>query len=297
MKDYNLILLTGVSGSGKSTALSTLEDLGYFCVENLPAKLVMPFAEEVIRKSKESKSNENIKYALLVDCRDEESFPFIKNASDAVNKQGLSVGLIFLDCTDEILIRRFRETRRKHPILHKDSACKSITDAIVKERELLKDFRNEANQVIDTSATSVHDLRKMIEGFLQSSRSILVTIQSFGFKYGNPVDVDLMFDVRFLPNPFFEPELKEQTGLSVPVRDFVARNPDTLEFINRLKEMLLYLIPKYEVEGKHYLSIGIGCTGGKHRSVVISEKLAVILKHFEYSVQTFHRDIGRNKNV
>ncbi len=295
MKDYNLILLTGVSGSGKSSALSVLEDLGYFCVENLPAKLVIPFAEEVVRKSKESKLKESIKYALLVDCRDEESFPLVNGARNILNAVGLSVGLIFLDCSDEVLIRRFRETRRKHPILDKNSDCKSITDAIKKERELLRDFRSEANQIIDSSGTSIHDLRRMIEAFLESSRSILITIQSFGFKYGTPVDVDLMFDVRFLPNPYFEPELREQTGLSVPVRDFVARNPDTLEFTNKLKDMLLYLIPKYELEGKHYLSIGIGCTGGMHRSVVISEELAVILREYRHSVQTFHRDIKNSK--
>lgn len=295
MKNYNLILITGVSGSGKSTALSALEDLGYFCVENLPARLVLPFSEEVIRKAKE-KGSESIRYALLVDCRDDESFPDIKIARDSLVREGLSVGLIFLDCTDEIVVRRFRETRRKHPILHKDSQCKSITDAIVVERELLKDFRNEASQIIDTSVTSVHDLRRMIEGFLEARKSMLITIQSFGFKYGNPADVDLLFDVRFLPNPYFIPELRDQTGLSTPVRDFVSREPDTLEFVTRLSDLLSYLIPKYEIEGKHYLTIGIGCTGGKHRSVVISEELTVILKKKSYSVQTFHRDIERNKN-
>lgn len=284
-----------MSGSGKSTALSALEDLGYFCVENLPARLVLPFSDEIIRKAKE-KGNEEIRYALLVDCRDDESFPDVKIARDALIKEGLSVGLIFLDCTDEIVVRRFRETRRKHPILHKDSQCKSITDAIVIERNLLTDFRNEASQIIDTSVTSVHDLRRMIEGFLEARKSMLITIQSFGFKYGNPADVDLLFDVRFLPNPYFIPELRDQTGLSTPVRDFVSREPDTLEFVTRLSDLLSYLIPKYEMEGKHYLTIGIGCTGGKHRSVVISEELSVILKKKSYSVQTFHRDIERHKN-
>jgi UPF0042 nucleotide-binding protein len=297
MKNYNLILLTGVSGSGKSTALSALEDLGYFCVENLPARLVLPFSEEIIRKAKEQGSNDNIRYALLVDCRDDESFPDVNIARDSLIKEGLSVGLIFLDCTDDIVIRRFRETRRKHPILHKDSQCKSITEAIVIERELLKDFRNEASQIIDTSVTSVHDLRRMIEAFLEARKSILITMQSFGFKYGNPADVDLLFDVRFLPNPYFVPELKEQTGLSTPVRDFVSREPASLEFVSKVTDLLLYLIPKYEIEGKHYLSVGIGCTGGKHRSVVIAEELAVILKKKSFSVQTFHRDIERNKNL
>jgi UPF0042 nucleotide-binding protein len=137
----------------------------------------------------------------------------------------------------------------------------------------------------------------MIEAFLEARKSILITMQSFGFKYGNPADVDLLFDVRFLPNPYFVPELKEQTGLSTPVRDFVSREPASLEFVSKVTDLLLNLIPKYEIEGKHYLSVGIGCTGGKHRSVVIAEELAVILKKKSFSVQTFHRDIERNKNL
>lgn len=296
MKNINLILLTGFSGSGKSTALSTLEDVGYFCVENLPARLVIPFSEEVIRKCETSNNSPgDIKYALLVDCRDEESFPLISSAKEKLSEAGLSFSLVFLDCSNEVLIRRFRETRRKHPVLHKNSDCKSISDAIERERELLKDFRSEADCIIDTSNLNVHDLRKTMEGFLESRTSMLVTVQSFGFKYGNPVDVDMLFDVRFLPNPFFDPDLKEKTGLSVPVRDFVSRNPETISFVAKISELLLFLLPKYEKEGKHYFTIGIGCTGGKHRSVVITEEIANLLKKQGYLSQTFHRDLEKVK--
>ncbi len=290
MKNLQLILLTGISGAGKSTALNCLEDLGFFCVENLPASLVIPFAEEIVKTHSQSL---NTKYALLVDCRVEDSFPLVAQAQSLLKDNGISVELIFIDCNDVVAIRRFSETRRKHPLIDDKSKSKSITEALSKERELLQDFRNAASKVIDTSTTSVHDLRRQIEDFCQAQKTLLVTFQSFGFKYGVPSDIDLLFDVRFLPNPYFEKELKEQTGLSLGVKEFVLRNPDALEILEKIKDMLGFLLPKYQQEGKQYLTIGIGCTGGKHRSVVLSEALQEHFLKVETNSTVFHRDIRR----
>jgi UPF0042 nucleotide-binding protein len=290
VKTIHLILLTGISGAGKSTAINALEDLGYFCVENLPASLVIPFANELVSKQNNASQ---LKYALLVDCRVESSFPFISKAKEFLEKANIDVELVFLDCRDDIAVRRFSETRRKHPLLSKNSNLKSISEAVQKERELLNEFRNAASKVIDTSSTSVHELRRQIEDFCEEKKSMLVTFQSFGFKYGVPSDIDLLFDVRFLPNPYFDTELKDQTGLGVEVRNYVLRNPDALELLEKIKDILKFLLPRYETEGKQYLTIGIGCTGGKHRSVAISEALLEHALKLSLSAKAFHRDIAR----
>lgn len=308
LKNINLIILTGMSGSGKSSALRALEDLGYFCVDNLPATLVLPFAAEIVRRKK-AEPAKPIRFALLVDCRDGAPFSIIKEASDLLARESLTLSLLFIDCNDDVAVRRFRETRRKHPLLGNDvnSAAgasttepskqvlgpRNILEALQKERELLNDFRNAANRIIDTSNLNVHELKKLMEDLCEARRTLLVTLQSFGFKYGSPIDVDLMFDVRFLPNPFFDQELKAQTGLSLNVREFVGRNPDAVSFLAKLDDLFDFLLPRYELEGKHYLSIGIGCTGGKHRSVVIAEELAAVIKKKGRPVQIFHRDIQR----
>ncbi len=304
MKNLHLIILTGLSGSGKSTALRALEDTGYFCVDNLPASLVMPFAREIIKKhqdaddGKKEASGQTPKYALLVDCRDGAPFATIEHAKKLILGAGLNFALLFIDCTDEVIARRFRETRRKHPLLSKDSDSRSILEALSKERELLQEFRNSATRVIDTSRMNVHELRKAVEDFSEERKTMLITLQSFGYKYGNPVDVDLLFDVRFLPNPYFDDSLKEQTGLSGAVHDYVIKSPDALELLDRIETLLEFLLPRYEMEGKQYLSIGIGCTGGKHRSVVITEELLRRLRESKgnrkiYKVQIFHRDIEK----
>jgi RNase adapter protein RapZ len=305
VKNLHVIILTGLSGSGKSTALRSLEDMGYFCVDNLPASLVAPFAEEIIRKFQDCQSSEKdspaataIKYALLVDCRDGAPFSIIEHAREMILGAGLNFALLFIDCTDEVIARRFRETRRKHPLLSKDSDSRSILEALSKERELLQDFRSAAARVIDTSQMNVHELRKAVEDFTEDRKTMLITLQSFGYKYGNPVDVDLLFDIRFLPNPFFDDSLRDQTGLSLQVRDYVIRNPDTLTFLQHLESLFEFLLPRYELEGKQYLSIGIGCTGGKHRSVVVTEELLRRLRERRedrkfYKVQIFHRDIEK----
>ena len=290
MKNIQLILLTGISGSGKSTAINVLEDLGYFCVENLPASLVIPFAEEIVRNQN---CQAQLRYALLVDCRVESSFPLIDQARDLVRRSNINVELLFLDCSDEIAVRRFSETRRKHPLLGPNSKVKSISEAVQKERSLLNEFRNAASRVIDTSKTTVHDLRRQIEEFCDERKTMLVTFQSFGFKYGSPTDLDLLFDVRFLPNPYFEKELKDQTGLSLNVKEFVLRNPDAMEFVEKLDGLLDFLFPKYQSEGKQYLTIGIGCTGGKHRSVALAEELMQRTKGKNLSAVIFHRDITK----
>lgn len=306
LNNLNLIILSGLSGSGKSTALRALEDIGYFCIDNLPASLLIPFSEEIIKKFDvaSSASNtiepKNIKYAILLDCRDGAPFSLIDTAICKVKNAGLECALLFIDCTDEVIVTRFRETRRKHPLFGKDSSSLSILDALSKERELLKDFRNSATRVIDTSRMNVHELRVAVEDFTQKRKTMLITLQSFGYKYGNPVDVDLLFDIRFLPNPFFDEELKNQTGLSLQVRDFVLRNPNTLKFLEKIESLLDFLLPCYDSEGKQYLSIGIGCTGGKHRSVVIVEELLHRLREKKenkeaFKFQIFHRDIEKNK--
>lgn len=290
MKNLHLVLLTGISGAGKSTALRALEDIGFFCVDNLPASLVIPFAKEVVKNHEQAK---NKKFALLVDCRVEDSFPFIQEAKDLLIRNGVSVELIFLDCDDDVAVKRFSETRRKHPLLGADSKLKSIYEAIKKERSLLNEFRSAASKVIDTSRTSVHQLRQQMEDFCESKKSLQLTFQSFGFKYGVPSDIDLLFDVRFLPNPYFEKNLKEQTGLSVQVREFVLSDPVALEMIEKIEDLLAFLLPKYELEGKQYLTIGIGCTGGKHRSVAISEEIMNRILKQHKLVNTVHRDISK----
>lgn len=290
MDNAHLVLLTGISGAGKSTALSALEDVGFFCVENLPASLVIPFAEDILKKINTAKYK---KYALLVDCRVEDSFPFIQQARDLLHANNVRIELVFLDCDDTVAVKRFSETRRKHPLLGQDSKLSSIFEAISKERQLLHDFRSAASKVIDTSRTSVHQLREQMEAFCGEKKVLQVAFQSFGFKYGVPSDIDLLFDVRFLPNPFFEKELKDQTGLGVQVREFVLRNPHALELLEKIEELLLFLLPKYVQEGKQYLTIGIGCTGGKHRSVAISEELMSRFSKKHPSVRVIHRDISK----
>jgi UPF0042 nucleotide-binding protein len=281
------IVLTGQSGAGKSQAIRALEDLGYFCVDNLPITLIPTLAELTLRAGSEIS-----RAAVVVDIREGtllSQFPKIYRQLQQI--AGLNPRLIFLEASDEALVRRFSETRRPHPLAPDRSALEGIRE----ERKRLKSIRGMADQILDTSAMTVHDLRR---AFLNLSRKgsapapLVVTILSFGFKHGIPVDSDLLLDVRFLPNPHFVPGLRQYTGKDRPVMRFLEDAPATNEFLGRTTDLLSFLLPQYVSEGKSYLTIGIGCTGGRHRSVAVAEALRKRLgKLKDVRVRVRHRDI------
>jgi UPF0042 nucleotide-binding protein len=291
MQASRLIVLTGLSGSGKSTALKALEDLGFFCVDNLPSALLASFLDYL--SSESAQSNVVKPYALLLEFREREDFSSVLKAIEEWSKKGIKLELLFLDCQDEVLLRRFRETRRPHPLLLYHRELKTVLDGIKKEREIVSDAREASNKIIDTSALTPHELRSLVEQYVGGSSKIKVFLSSFGFKYGSPHDVDLLIDVRFLPNPHFDAELKPKTGQDQQVRDYVFSSGEADEFVTKYMTLLEYLIPRYSQEGKHYLTIGIGCTGGKHRSVAIGEALRVSLEELGLDVLLSHRDIEK----
>ncbi|KRT65273.1 MAG: glmZ(sRNA)-inactivating NTPase, UPF0042 nucleotide-binding protein [Candidatus Dadabacteria bacterium CSP1-2] len=281
----HLVILSGLSGSGKSTAVKALEDLGYFCVDNLPPTLLPTFIELC------SNSAEHIKKtALVIDIREGVFFERAPEMIREIKEKGSWVELLFLDSTDEALVKRYKETRRKHPLSTNGNILKGIT----KERKMLSKIRVLADHVIDTSQLNVHQLREIIQDTFGKtiSRKITINLLSFGYKYGFPYDADVVLDARFLPSPYFIEKLKDLTGLNKKVRDFILKNKDTRKFIKKLVDLLKFLIPKYEKEGKSYLTVAIGCTGGKHRSVVIATELAERLKHVSPTV--WHRDISKS---
>lgn len=281
----NLVIISGVSGSGKSTAMNVLEDLGYYCVDNLPMTLLPKFIELC-----ENSQGDITKIALVVDIREGVFFEGAPEVIKDLKEKGHPIDLIFLDSSDTALVRRYKETRRKHPL----SVNGNILEGISRERKMLKELKDLSTYSIDTSDFNVHELKELIKNKFDKSRSqkLLVNILSFGYKHGHPYDADMVFDVRFLPNPYFVEELKELNGLDDEIIKFVMCREDTNEYIRKLTEFLEFLIPKYEKEGKSYLTIAIGCTGGKHRSVVIAGKLS---EHFSHlSPVTIHRDISKS---
>ena len=262
------VVLTGLSGSGKSQAIRALEDLGYFCVDNLPVALLPMLAELTLRAGSEIS-----RAAVVVDVREGRMLDELPRVYRKLKSmRHLNPVLIFLDADDDALVRRFSETRRPHPLAPDRSAIEGIRE----ERERMKPIRRLADHVVDTSALTVHELRHAFRG-VQAGRApgspLVVTILSFGFKHGIPVDSDLLFDVRFLPNPHFVPELRPHTGRDREVRAFLDKSDATHDFLEHTLNLLRFLIPQYVVEGKSYLTIGIGCTGGRHRSVAIAEAL------------------------
>ena len=277
-----LVIITGMSGSGKASVLKAFEDLGYYCVDNLPVELIPRFAELVGQSSEISRT------ALVVDVREGtqlEALPAIVNSV----KRMLPTKVIFLEAAESILLRRFSETRRPHP-LGTDTPVKS---SLATERKHLRYIRAMADLVIDTSRFNVHELRAYItERFHQreSGKNILVSCVSFGFKHGVPDDADLLFDVRFLPNPHFLPEFRPLTGRDPKVAKYIRSFPQTKEFIQRISDLLIYLLPHYIREGKSYLTISFGCTGGQHRSVMIAEDVGKRLRKAGYRVKVVHRD-------
>jgi UPF0042 nucleotide-binding protein len=277
-----LVVITGMSGSGKASALKAFEDLGYYCVDNLPVDLIPSFAELAVQ------SSETPRTALVVDVREGSKLELLPGILKSVKKL-LPTRVIYLEATDAALLRRFSETRRPHPF-GKDEP---VRDSLAAERRRLRAIRAIADLVIDTSKFNVHELRAHVTDRFQqktTGKNILVSCVSFGFKQGVPEDSDLMFDVRFLPNPHFVPEFRPLTGRHPRVAKYIRSFPQTQEFISRISELLVYLLPHYIREGKSYLTISFGCTGGQHRSVMIAEDVSKQLRKAGYRVKILHRD-------
>jgi UPF0042 nucleotide-binding protein len=279
----SLVVVTGLSGSGKSYVNKCLEDMGYFCVDNLPLELLEPLIDQVSGKAR---------VGIILDVRNPDFASRFPGILARLRQRVPGTRLVFLDASEESLIRRFSETRRPHPL----AGRVSLLEALRRERELLGEVRAVADVVIDTSAMTVHELRSLMKKTFvgdPESAGMVISATSFGYKFGTPHDVDLLFDVRFLANPHFVPELKGKTGMDPAVAAYIEKDPETRAFLDRLVQFLDYLIPRFEAESKSYLSIGIGCTGGKHRSVYIAEQLAGILKERGYPVRVSHRDATR----
>lgn len=281
-----LVVVTGISGAGKASALKAFEDLGYHSVDNLPLELMEDFAGLV------SKSREVERAAVVVDVREGPTLDRLPEILESVRKL-LSTRVVFLDAQDAVLVRRYSETRRPHPLGKSETVWRSI----VEERQLLDPIRNVADTLIDTSNFNVHELRADILARFEhdeEAKRMLVTCLSFGFKNGVPLDADMVFDVRFLPNPHFVPEFRRKTGLDPKVAAFVRKFPQTREFLSRVTKLMLYLLPHYVEEGKSYLTVAFGCTGGQHRSVMLAEEIATALKRAGYQVKAVHRDMPRS---
>ena len=287
MSDSRILIITGMSGAGKTQVMRTLEDLNYFCVDNLPPALIPKFAELCMQT--EGKVN---RIAFVIDIRGGEFFEEMVGVLDEMKLNGMKYELLFLDASDEVLIRRYKETRRRHPLANEGSLSQGIT----KEREKVGNVRAKATHILDTTNTTTTDLRDKIIALYGSGDSFSkmnVIIQSFGFKHGIPLDCDMMFDVRFLPNPFYVPELKMLTGNDQEVITYIWNYQITREFTKKLEDMVLFLLPEYQKEGKSQFSIAIGCTGGNHRSVFIANKLRDFLREHDYEAQVSHRALDK----
>jgi RNase adapter protein RapZ len=280
-----LVVVTGISGAGKASALKAFEDLGYHAVDNLPLELLIEFAGLV------SKSKEVARAAIVVDVREGPTLDRLPDILKSV-KEVLPTRVVFLDAQDAVLVRRYSETRRPHPLRGSETVSRSI----VEERQLLDPIRNMADTLIDTSNFNVHELRAHIQSRFDhedQTKRLLVSCLSFGFKNGVPLDADLVFDVRFLPNPHFVPEFRKKTGKDPKVAAFVRGFPQTTEFLDKVTELMLYLLPHYVEEGKSYLTVAFGCTGGQHRSVMMAEEMRKRMKQAGYRVKALHRDIPK----
>ncbi|RJP19531.1 MAG: RNase adapter RapZ [Deltaproteobacteria bacterium] len=282
-----MVILTGLSGAGKSTAIKSFEDLGYYCVDNLPPVL-LPRIVEVVSEAR----GEGARVALGVDIRGKEFLPDLARVVDELRGGSNEVHMLFLDAADEALLRRFSETRRLHPLAARGGA----KEAIRRERRILSPLRDMADAVIDTSQFTVHQLREAVVRRFgrEGAGGLQVSVVSFGYRYGLPGEADMVVDVRFLPNPFFVPSLKRHTGLDRKVRDYVLSAKTARSFLRRLSDMLHFLLPLYRKEGKAYFTIGVGCTGGRHRSVAVAEEIARILGKEDGPVLLAHRDLSRS---
>ncbi|MDP4089998.1 MAG: RNase adapter RapZ [Bacillota bacterium] len=285
------VIVTGLSGAGKTQAMRSLEDIGYFCVDNLPPTLIPKFAEACFQTD-----GKIDKIALVMDIRGGTFFDALFESLKSLEEQEYTYEILYLDASDEVLIKRYKESRRKHPLAPEGRVIQGIT----LERNKLSELRNRADNIIDTTKLSIWDLRQKIteiygeEG--QIEIELMITVLSFGFKYGIPVDSDLVFDVRFLSNPFYIPELKQFSGNEEPVKEYVLKHEVTIDFLTRLEDMLTFLVPNYVKEGKRQLIISIGCTGGRHRSVAIANAVYEMLKKDGQKVTVEHRDINEDIN-
>lgn len=285
-KEIQLLIVTGMSGAGRSETMRALEDIGYYCVDNLPPRFLLNLIELI-----ELESRNIMRVAASCDVRSKEYFPELLQVVAELRKRQIPYKIIFLEAEDEVIVKRFKKERRKHPL----SESGKIIDGVKKERKILEEVRSLADYIIDTSNFELYQLKEKIRSIVVGSekKTLLISVESFGFKFGIPLDSDLIFDVRFLPNPYYEEELKEKTGLDEAVKDYVLSIEDTKVFLEKVQDLLDFLIPRYEKEGKTHLVISIGCTGGKHRSVVIAEKIASYLKSKGLNVTVSHRDIGK----
>jgi len=281
-----VVFIAGLSGSGKSTAMAALEDLGFYCIDNLPIPLIGQFMDLC------GQSNPPVEQiALAVDTREAH---FLRDFPDVVGRlrsEDAAIEVLFLDCSDEVIEKRYRETRRVHPL----SPEGTVSEGVNLERELLVDTASLADQVIETTGLNVHELKARVIGHvLGESRPTVISLVSFGFRYGTPPSVELLFDMRFLPNPYFESELRMLSGRERAVSDFVLQSERGQEFLERLRGFISYMLPLYDDEGKAYLTIGIGCTGGRHRSVAITEAVATWLSESGREVNVLHRDVEKS---
>jgi UPF0042 nucleotide-binding protein len=282
----HFVVITGMSGSGKGSVLKAFEDLGYHCVDNLPIDLIARFAETCLRGASRTQ-----RAAVVVDIREGQALSQLPTVYQDLKNSYSNLSLVFLEASDRALIRRFEETRRPHPLGRE----LPVREGIRLERTLLKPMRQLADVTIDTTRMIVHELRELIQtqfGGLSAPRAILVSVVSFGFRFGLPADANLVFDARFLPNPNYIPRLKSKTGQDAAVQRFMDSFASTQAFMKHLMDLLFYLLPNYIQEGKSYLTIAIGCTGGRHRSVAIAEKVGRALANEGYKTRVSHRDIG-----
>lgn len=285
MAKKKFILVTGLSGSGKTLALRVLEDLNYYCVDNLPAVLLPEFAQVCSKKGIQQ-------IAVVIDIRGGEFFHQLSSSLNLVKKQKFAFEVLYLESGDEVLVRRFSETRRKHPL----TPSARVLNGIQEERELLFELRGMADKIIDTSSYSPHELREELldlYGSPKNGKPLEISLLSFGYKYGIPLDADLVFDVRFLPNPYYEDRLQNLSGNDPEVREYVIKQTQTKKFLSLLLPFLNFAIPQYEKEGKQHLTIAVGCTGGRHRSIVLANEIVQFLSKKDYAVRVQHRDVNR----
>jgi UPF0042 nucleotide-binding protein len=282
-----VVILTGVSGSGKTTALRALEDAGFYCIDNLP----VVFLEKLVELSGHT-AGEVSRLALVVDAREQRFLAEAPQVIQEVRRKGSDVQVLFLDASDDSLVRRYSETRRRHPLAGETG---TVPDGIAAERRALADLEALADEVIDTTSLNVHELKRLVTRRFAAGEGarLGVTLVSFGFRFGIPAHADMVLDVRFLPNPFFIPELKAHPGTDPRVAGFVLGQPDAKAFLDRLGDLLDFLLPRYRAEGKSYLTLAVGCTGGKHRSVALAAALAERLEASGQPVRLWHRDVEK----